>query len=179
MPPHLLPLPRWVRKLKSQRMFANLIARNAQGSDSAGEGAVVGCLTLTMRQVEAALPPPFPTKALPRLYVCNMAVSELCRRRGIAKAMLRKAERIGAAPRRLPPSPPPAQGGGTAIREARGEGRVWERRRDGVGSHKRGEGVRNGAMRSREDARQGRGQGNMRRWRARERGGGQVSERSR
>ena len=98
---------RWLRGVRSTRMFMSLVAVESSGADSGSSSSsvpaatriasrdILGCVTLTVRRAEAQLPPPFPSKALPRLYVCNMAVSASFRRRGIARAMLLEAERIG------------------------------------------------------------------------------------
>jgi len=84
-------MDRELRQLRWSRMFMNLITEDV----SAAGQHVIGSVTLTVRRVEAVLPPPFPTNAPQRLYVCNMAVSEAYRRRGIARAMLDEAERVG------------------------------------------------------------------------------------
>ena len=46
---------------------------------------------------DAALPPPFPSSKPQRLYISNMAVSPLHRRRGVATALLRAGERLARA----------------------------------------------------------------------------------
>uniref|UniRef100_A0A061RMD9 Gcn5-related n-acetyltransferase-like n=1 Tax=Tetraselmis sp. GSL018 TaxID=582737 RepID=A0A061RMD9_9CHLO len=85
-----LETDRKLQALRSKRMFVTLFA-----ADRAQPDGVLGCLTLTVKRVEAKLPPPFPTSAKERLYVCNMAVDPLARRRGIARALLERAEQIG------------------------------------------------------------------------------------
>jgi ribosomal protein S18 acetylase RimI-like enzyme len=60
-----------------------------------GEDGVIGSVTLVLRRVEAVLPPPFPTTAPLRMYLCNMAVHTSHRRRGVAKALLQEAQRVG------------------------------------------------------------------------------------
>jgi GNAT superfamily N-acetyltransferase len=97
---------RWLQDVRKMRMFVSLVAIKpgvalSSASERTGvnvnERGIRGCVTLTVRRVEAQLPPPFPSKAPLRLYVCNMAVSATCRRQGIARALLREAERIGKA----------------------------------------------------------------------------------
>eukprot|EP00873_Tetraselmis_striata_P024643 jgi/Tetstr1/444907/TSEL_003358.t1 len=75
--------------LRGSRMFMQFVAED---SDS---GRLVGSATLLLRRVEAALPPPFPTRAPARMYLCNMAVRPASRRRGVARALLQEAQRLG------------------------------------------------------------------------------------
>jgi ribosomal protein S18 acetylase RimI-like enzyme len=56
---------------------------------------VLGTAALAMMQPEALLPPPFPANAPWRLYLSNMAVANSHRRRGLARTLLRAAERVG------------------------------------------------------------------------------------
>ncbi|KAG2497103.1 hypothetical protein HYH03_004694 [Edaphochlamys debaryana] len=65
----------------------------AASTSSGGGRAAVACAALSMLQVEALLPPPFPSNKPFRLYVSNMAVVPDFRRRGLARQLLRACER--------------------------------------------------------------------------------------
>lgn len=54
---------------------------------------LAGCATLTLARPEAALPPPFPTRAALRPYISNVAVAPSYRRQGIATKLITKLER--------------------------------------------------------------------------------------
>ena len=62
--------------------------------EAGGPRACVGAATVALVRCEAALPPPFPTGAAWRPYLCNMAVDVECRRRGLATQLLASAERL-------------------------------------------------------------------------------------
>ncbi|KAG1661687.1 hypothetical protein FOA52_001964 [Chlamydomonas sp. UWO 241] len=76
---------KWVRA----RTFCCVVARDG------GSRELLGCVSLSLMQAEAFLPPPFPSTAPLRLYVSNMSVSTTHRRRGAATRLLRQCERIG------------------------------------------------------------------------------------
>lgn len=56
---------------------------------------LAACVTLTLTQPEAILPPPFPSGKPYRAYVGNMAVLPQHRRRGLAQQLLARCERLG------------------------------------------------------------------------------------
>ena len=62
--------------------------------ETGGPRACVGAATVALVRCEAALPPPFPTRAAWRPYLCNMAVDVESRRRGLATQLLASAERL-------------------------------------------------------------------------------------
>lgn len=70
-------------------MYACLLAVDA------ASGQVLGCVTASLTQPEAVLPPPFPSSAPLRLYCSNMAVAGAARRRGVARLLLQQCARIG------------------------------------------------------------------------------------
>eukprot|EP00884_Botryococcus_braunii_P014538 jgi/Botrbrau1/23085/Bobra.0243s0024.2 len=57
-------------------------------------GQAVGTATVSMLRPEAWLPPPFPTQKPMRCYLSNMAVDPCFRKRGIARALLRRFETL-------------------------------------------------------------------------------------
>lgn len=85
---------RKLHQLRGPRMFMQLVAEEEE-EEQDGEDGVIGSVTLVLRRVEAVLPPPFPTTAPLRMYLCNMAVHTGHRRRGVAKALLQEAQRLG------------------------------------------------------------------------------------
>jgi ribosomal protein S18 acetylase RimI-like enzyme len=74
-----------------------------EGCEQQGEGEgddteadeVVGCCTLILKVLDAALPPPFPTRQPARLYIGNLAVKNGFRRGGCGSALLHAAEKLG------------------------------------------------------------------------------------
>ncbi|PNG93960.1 hypothetical protein TSOC_015289, partial [Tetrabaena socialis] len=66
----------------------------AAGPGPQGRGRVVACATLSLLQPEALLPPPFPSGKPFRLYVSNMSVLPGHRRRGLARRLLERCERV-------------------------------------------------------------------------------------
>lgn len=74
------------------------ISEDSSSRDSrpAGTGRLIGAVTLSLATPEARLPPPLPTKAKLRAYVSNMAVVQQRRRMGVASALLKQCEQIGA-----------------------------------------------------------------------------------
>lgn len=82
---------RWEREAKSlwfQRQWICLVA------EEYSTGKLIGCVTISMRQVESLLPPPFPSNAPRRLYLSNMAVVQEFRRQGVARTLLQESERL-------------------------------------------------------------------------------------
>lgn len=74
-----------------------LVAEMAHGGAVGGgtPSEMVGCCTIVLRVLDAALPPPFPTKQPARLYIGNLAVQEQFRRSGCGTALLKAAEKLG------------------------------------------------------------------------------------
>jgi len=58
---------------------------------------IVACVAVCLARPEAALPPPFPTRAQQRFYVSNLAVAAPHRRRGVASQLLIQCERLAKA----------------------------------------------------------------------------------
>jgi hypothetical protein len=58
------------------------------GSGGAPPPRLLGCVTISLMQPEAWLPPPLPSGAPVRAYVSNMAVASAARRRGVARTLL-------------------------------------------------------------------------------------------
>lgn len=81
-------------RLRRRRCAAVLVARP---SGAAAGGPLAGYALLSVRQPEAALPPPFPSGRPHRLHLDALAVSPEHRRRGLARALLARCERIGSA----------------------------------------------------------------------------------
>ena len=82
---------RWEREAKAlwfQRQWICLVVEHCS------TGKLIGCVTISMRQVESLLPPPFPSNAPWRLYLSNMAVDQEFRRQGVARALLHESERL-------------------------------------------------------------------------------------
>lgn len=67
-----------------------------EGDAAVGGDAVVGCCTIVLKVLDAALPPPFPTRQPARLYIGNLVVLEAFRRCGCGSALLQAAEKLGA-----------------------------------------------------------------------------------
>lgn len=65
-------------------------------------GEPVGCALASFLAPEAALPPPWPTAKPLRLYMSNLAVLPEHQRRGVAAALLRACEVLGASRLLLP-----------------------------------------------------------------------------
>lgn len=62
---------------------------------AAGADRVVGCCTLVLKVLDAALPAPFPTRQPARLYIGNLVVQDGFRRCGCGSALLQAAEELG------------------------------------------------------------------------------------
>lgn len=77
-------LDRWRRA----RKFAVVVARD-------GSNQLVGCVTISQLQCEAALPPPLPSTRPHRYYVGNLSVDSSRRRQGIASALMQSCCRLG------------------------------------------------------------------------------------
>jgi len=82
---------RWEREAESLRFQRQWICLVAEQCNS---GKLIGCVTVSMRQVESLLPPPFPSDAPRRFYLSNMAVDNEFRRQGVARTLLQESERL-------------------------------------------------------------------------------------
>lgn len=80
---------RQLLKWQRSRQFAALVAEDT------ASGQLLGCVSMSMMQPEALLPPPFPSHAQLRAYIGNMAVLPTARRRGVARALLNACEQLG------------------------------------------------------------------------------------
>ena len=75
-------------RLKRNRMAMGLLAVGPAGQ-------LAGMLFVCMVAPDALLPPPFPTRRPQRFYAFNIAVAQAWRGRGVARALLTEAERLG------------------------------------------------------------------------------------
>ena len=82
---------REMERLARSRQWMCLLA---DLDDRGATRACMGAVTVALVRCEAALPPPFPTGAAWRPYLCNMAVDLDCRRRGLATELLAAAEKL-------------------------------------------------------------------------------------
>ena len=67
-------------------MFVSILAES--------QGEVVGCVNLSLFQAQAALPAPFPSLAPWVLYISSLSVSPTQRRKGVARSLVERCERI-------------------------------------------------------------------------------------
>ena len=83
--------PAEAARLLRARQWVCLLANDT------ASGALAGCMVLSWRVPDAALPAPFPSFRPQKLYISNMGVAPAARRRGVARALLRAAEELAAA----------------------------------------------------------------------------------
>lgn len=95
-----VPCRKQLQKLRRQRMWQTLVAEVVEEHEqetSLGHSKreIIGYIAVSLKQPLAILPPPFPSASPLYLHIDGLAVLPGHRRKGVGKALLHNAERLG------------------------------------------------------------------------------------